>query len=156
MNLYSVSQALNDTHNMKLDIFRQEDLEELVSLPLFLNKVPAGFPSPAEDYIEQKLNVQELLVKRPASTFFIRVSGYSMLDAGIHDGDILVVDRSLKASNQKIIVAILDGELTIKRFEQSENTIYLHPENSEYQSITVTPDMDFEVWGVVTNVIHAV
>ena len=94
---------------MKLDIFRQEDLEELIPLPLFLNKVPAGFPSPAEDYIEQKLNVQELLVKRPASTFFIRVSGYSMLDAGIHDGDILVVDRSLKASTHKIIVAILDG-----------------------------------------------
>ncbi len=141
---------------MKLDIFRQEDLEELIPLPLFLNKVPAGFPSPAEDYIEQKLNVQELLVKRPASTFFIRVSGYSMLDAGIHDGDILVVDRSLKASTHKIIVAILDGELTIKRFEQSENTIYLHPENKAYQTITVTPDMDFEVWGVVTNVIHAV
>lgn len=156
MNSYSVSQALNDTPQMKLDIFRQEDLEELIPLPLFLNKVPAGFPSPAEDYIEQKLNVQELLVKRPASTFFIRVSGYSMLDAGIHDGDILVVDRSLKASTHKIIVAILDGELTIKRFEQSENTIYLHPENKAYQTITVTPDMDFEVWGVVTNVIHAV
>ena len=156
MNSYSVSQALNDTHKMKLDIFRQEDLEELIPLPLFLNKVPAGFPSPAEDYIEQKLNVQELLVKRPASTFFIRVSGYSMLDAGIHDGDILVVDRSLKASTHKIIVAILDGELTIKRFEQAENTIYLHPENKEYQTITVTPDIDFEVWGVVTNVIHAV
>lgn len=124
--------------------------------PLFESRVAAGFPSPAEDYIDKKLDLNELLVPHPASTFFVRVEGDSMLGAGIHSGDILVVDRSIKASDGKVIIAVLEGELTVKRFKRKNNRILLLPENKDYDPIEVTPEQNFEVWGVVTNVIHSV
>lgn len=124
--------------------------------PLFESRVAAGFPSPAQDYIDKKLDLNELLVPHPASTFFVRVEGDSMIGAGIHSNDILVVDRSIRASDGKVIIAVLEGELTVKRFRQKANRIFLVPENEEFETIEVMPEQNFEVWGVVSTVIHSV
>ncbi len=124
-------------------------------LPLFLVPVAAGFPSPAEDYIEGKLDLNKHLVEHPAATFFVRAAGDSMIGAGIHPGDILVVDRSMEPADRKIIIAAVDGELTVKRIRLIEDRVLLVPENRNYCPLSVEKDMDFEVWGVVTNVIHA-
>jgi DNA polymerase V len=124
-------------------------------LPLYAARVAAGFPSPADDYIEGKLDLNEHLVKHPAATFFVRVEGDSMIGAGIHSGDILVVDRSLKPRHGKIVIAVLDGELTVKRLEQRKGVLRLLPENNSYPIVEITDAMDFLIWGVVTNVIHS-
>lgn len=124
--------------------------------PLFESRVAAGFPSPAEDYIDKKLDLNELLVPNPDSTFFVRVEGNSMIGAGIHSGDILIVDRSIIPSDGKVIIAVLDGELTVKRLKQKDNRVFLLPENEDYDIIEVNPEQNFEVWGVVTSVIHSV
>ena len=125
-------------------------------LPLFISRIPAGFPSPADDYIDKNLDLNEYLIKHPAATFFVRVEGDSMVDAGIHSGDILIVDRTLEAINNKIVVAILDGEFTVKRIRKIKNELYLLPENSNFDPIEITEEMNFEVWGVVAYVIHPV
>ncbi|MCK4917150.1 MAG: translesion error-prone DNA polymerase V autoproteolytic subunit [Candidatus Omnitrophica bacterium] len=124
--------------------------------PLFAASISAGFPSPADDFIDRKLDLNEFLIKHPASTFFVKVEGDSMIGAGIHSGDMLIVDRSLKPNSNKIIIAVLNGELTVKRIKIIKNKIYLVPENNDFQSTEVTEDMGFEVWGVVTQVIHPV
>lgn len=134
-------------------IFAYEHRKD-IELPLVLCKVPAGFPSPAEDYIDQKLDLNEYLIKHPAATFFVRVEGESMVDAGIHNGDILIVDRSLEPGDNKIAVVILNGEFTVKRIKKKKEKIYLLPENSDFKPIEITPEMNFEVWGIVTFVIH--
>ena len=126
------------------------------TLPIFLAAISAGFPSPADDYIDQKLDLNEFLVRHPAATFFVRVSGESMIDAGIHPGDILIVDRSLQAADDRIVIAALNGELTVKRIRMANGRISLAPENPRFPPIEVTPDMQFEVWGVVCHVIHRV
>lgn len=123
-------------------------------LPAFLSAVQAGFPSPAEDYIENQLDLNDLVVKRPAATFYVRVEGESMSDANIHSGDILVVDRSAEASSGKIIVAVINGEFTVKRFILKDNGAYLMPENPKYPALKVDSVSDFQIWGVVTYVIH--
>ncbi|CDZ80672.1 LexA repressor [Candidatus Rubidus massiliensis] len=128
--------------------------ENNLPLPLFLEKVVAGFPSPANDFIEQKLDLNELIIKHPASTFFVKVEGNSMVNANIQTGDILVVDRSISASNGKIIVAIINGEFTVKRLFINEKTMQLLPENDNYPVIEITDQDEFQVWGVVTYVIH--
>ncbi|MBP9855670.1 MAG: translesion error-prone DNA polymerase V autoproteolytic subunit [Candidatus Omnitrophica bacterium] len=125
-------------------------------LPLYLSHVPAGFPSPADDYIEKSLDLNEYLIDHPASTFFVRVKGDSMINAGIQNGSILIVDRSLEAINNKIVVAILNGEFTVKRMKKYNGNIFLVAENPNYAPIEVTSNMDFEVWGVVVHVIHSV
>ncbi len=125
-------------------------------LPLFLESVSAGFPSPADDYLEAKLDLNELLVKNYASTFFVRVVGDSMQQAGIFSGDILVVDRSIDPKDGNIIIAVIDGELTVKRLSKTKNKIFLLPENKNYEPIEITEQMRFEVWGVVRTVIHSV
>lgn len=122
--------------------------------PFASGSVSAGFPSPADDYIDGKLDLNEYLVKHPAATFFVRAIGESMIGAGIHPGDILIVDRSLEAANNRVIIAVLNGELTVKRFHESGGRLYLLPENDRYEPIALTKDTDFEVWGVVTSVIH--
>jgi DNA polymerase V len=124
-------------------------------LPLYAARVVAGFPSPADDYIEGKLDLNQHLVKRPAATFFVRVEGDSMIGAGIHSGDILVVDRSLKPCHGKIVIAVLNGELTVKRLEQRKGVLRLLPENNSYPIVEITDAMDFTIWGVVTSVIHS-
>jgi DNA polymerase V len=127
-----------------------------ISLPLYMTSIEAGFPSPADDYIEGALDLNEHLIKHPAATFFVRVSGESMVNAGIYPGDILIVDRSLEAADKKIVIAVLDGELTVKRLRIRSGRPSLEPENDQYAPIEIKPDMAFEIWGVVTNVIHKV
>ena len=118
--------------------------------------VPAGFPSPADDYLEGKLDLNQHLIKHPAATFFVRVSGESMIGAGIHPGDILVVDRSLEPAQRKIVIAVVDNELTVKRFRRVRGRVILMPENEDYEPIEIGEGTEFEVWGVVTTVIHPV
>lgn len=126
----------------------------LSPLPVASSHVQAGFPSPADDFIEKQLDLNELMVQRPAATFFVRVQGDSMIDAGIQSGDILVVDRSAEPASGKIVVAILNGEFTVKRLIKKNKKIILQSENSQYPDIGVDPETNFEVWGVVTYVIH--
>lgn len=123
-------------------------------LPLYLSTVSAGFPSPADDYIEKNLDLNEYLIKHPVSTFFLRVSGDSMIKAGIKSGDILVVDRSLKPINNNVVVAVVANEFTVKRLKIVKKKIYLAPENDGMNDIEIKESDDFQVWGVVTSVIH--
>jgi len=122
--------------------------------PLFMVSVSAGLPTPAEDYIEGRLDLNRHLIKHPAATFFVRVAGDSMIDAGIHPGDILVVDRALEPTDSSVVIAVIDGELTVKRIARREDRLYLVPDNRAYQPLEIKADMEFEVWGVVTSVIH--
>lgn len=124
------------------------------ALPIFLGRLPAGFPSPADDYAEGKLDLNKHLIKHPAATFFVRVTGDSMIEVGIHSGDLLVVDRSLEAADGNVIVAVLDGELVCKQLEK-RGTVRLLPANRKYLPIVIQDGQDFSIWGVVTNVIHA-
>lgn len=126
------------------------------ALPLFLARIAAGFPSPADDFIDRKLDLNEFLIKHPAATFFVRVEGDSMINAGIHSGDILIVDRAIEPTGNKIVIAILDGELTVKRIQRVKDKFYLVPENPSFEPMEVNENMNFEVWGVVSYVIHSV
>jgi len=130
------------------------DQKTKVQCPLFTSGVSAGFPSPAEDHIDQKLDLNELLISHPVATFFVRVAGDSMKDAGINHGDLLVVDRSLEATSGKIVIAIVNGELTVKTFVQDSTSCQLIAANPAYPPVDITEDIDFSVWGVVTSVIH--
>jgi DNA polymerase V len=127
-----------------------------LALPLFLAPVAAGFPSPADDYIDRKLDLNEHLIDHPAATFFVRVSGDSMTGAGINSGDILIVDRAIEPVHGKIVVAIVDGELTVKRLHRKGGVLRLMPESPGFKPMDIAPETDFEVWGVVTFVIHKV
>ena len=138
-----------------LEILKPDRLQEL-NLPMFLESVSAGFPSPADDYMESKLDLNDLLIKNPAATFFVRVTGDSMINSAIYSGDILVVDRSIDPKEGSIVIAVINGELTVKRLVYKDTFIYLVPENKFYQPIKITEDMNFEVWGVVRSVIHSV
>ena len=122
--------------------------------PLYLDRISAGFPSPADDYVETALDLNTYLIRNPPATFMVRVSGDSMTGAGIQDGDVLVVDRSEKPVHGKIVVAVLDGELTVKRLFMQDGQIRLAPENPRYQPITVAAEQDLHVWGVVAGVVR--
>jgi len=128
----------------------------VLPLPLFNGKVAAGFPSPADDYVEKSLDLNELLVKKPAATFFVRAQGESMLGAGIHPNDILVVDRSIEPVPGKIVICALNGELTVKRLERGNGQWQLKAENPAYADIIIHEEVELVIWGVVTNVIHSV
>lgn len=123
-------------------------------LPLYECSVAAGFPSPADDVMERELDLNELLITHPAATFFVRASGQSMINAGIHDNDILVVDRSLEPSDGRIVIAAVNGELTVKRLKRQGKTVQLVAENAAYPPINITDSTELHIWGVVTNVIH--
>ena len=140
---------------MNVDAVFAPDLSTRYALPVFLGRLPAGFPSPADDYIEGKLDLNRHLIKHPAATFFVRVTGDSMIGAGIHSGDLLVVDRSLEAADRHVVVAVLDGELTVKRLSNQQGVLRLLPENLNYQPIEISRQHTFEIWGVATSVIHA-
>lgn len=116
--------------------------------------VTAGFPSPANDYIEKELNFKELFIRNESSTFFVQVSGNSMINAGIYDEDILVVDKSLNPLDNSIIVCFVDGEFTVKRVTKMEGSYYLIPENPSYKPIKIDENSDFRLWGIVTFAIH--
>ncbi|MBM4211959.1 MAG: translesion error-prone DNA polymerase V autoproteolytic subunit [Gammaproteobacteria bacterium] len=125
-------------------------------LPLYSSSVQAGFPSPADDYIESKLDLNTHLIKHPAATFFVRASGESMINAGIYPGDILIVDRSLQARHDKIVIVALNGQLTVKRLWQRDGEMMLMPENDDFTPIRIEEGMDMMIWGVVTYVLHQV
>lgn len=121
--------------------------------PFFTESVKAGFPSQADDYIEKQLDFNEYLVRHPAATFCVKVSGDSMINAGIFPDDILVVDRALNAVNNSIVIAVVNAEFTVKRIQFHCGKISLLPENPAYKPMHID-DENFEVWGVVTYVIH--
>lgn len=125
-------------------------------LPLYEHKVAAGFLSPAEDYVDTALDLNEYLIKNPATTFYVRVEGDSMIGAGIHPDDLLMVDRGLSPQHGNIVIAVVNAELTVKRLSLGpQNSVSLVPENDKYPVVTLKEGMDFRIWGVVTNVIHS-
>lgn len=132
------------------------DQESETELPLAISGVSAGFPSPADDFMDMKLDLNRELIKNPASTFYARVSGVSMIDEGIDDGDLLVIDKSVEPYDGCLAVAYIDGEFTIKRFRDKGDHALLVPANKNYKPIRVTPDNDFMIWGVVRYVIKKV
>ncbi len=127
---------------------------ENLNIPLFLDRVPAGFPSPASDYAEKTLDLNEMCITKPAATYFVRAQGESMLDAGIFSGDVLVVDRSLEARHGDVVIAEYAGELTVKRLELKP-TVRLVPMNKNYLPLVIPEGEDLEIFGVVTTVIHS-
>lgn len=127
-----------------------------IQLPFCSSKIRAGFPSPADDYQEGTLSLDELLIKHPAATFFVKVAGNSMVGAGIFPDDILIVDRSLPVNSGKIVVALVDGEFTVKRYILKGGKVYLVPENPDYQVIKLGSGSEANIWGVVTTVLHSV
>jgi len=123
--------------------------------PLFLSGVSAGFPSPADDYLDRKLDLNEHLVKNPAATFFVRVAGDSMVGAGINDNDILVVDRSHEPCSGNIVIAVVNGELTVKRLLKNKDCCRLIAENPDYPDLEIDEAAELEIWGVATYAIHS-
>ena len=138
---------------MSVSIIGTSGLWPEISIPLYIEHVSAGFPSPAQDYVEQRLDLNQLCVKRPAATYFVRVEGDSMIDAGIYPDDLLVVDRSVTALHGDIVIASLNGEFTVKVLEH-EPVVRLVPRNCRYSPIVINEGDDFEIFGVVTNVIR--
>ncbi|TXE17813.1 translesion error-prone DNA polymerase V autoproteolytic subunit [Psychroserpens burtonensis] len=136
--------------------FFTPEIIEGAAAQLFDAGISAGFPSPAEDLHEQHLSLDEELVKNKETTFYARVSGQSMIGAGLDDNDLLVIDRSLEPVNNKIAVCFLDGEFTVKRLRVSDGEVWLQPENPSYPIINITEDNNFLIWGIVTNVIKKV
>lgn len=139
-------------HSENLDIFSANTDSEL-ELPYISAGISAGFPSPALDFIDLSIDLNRHLIKHPSSTFYGRVKGNSMIDAGIHDGDLLVIDKSLDPADDKIAVCYIDGEFTLKRIRFEKDCCWLMPANEAYQPIKVTEDNDFLIWGIVTHVI---
>ncbi len=130
--------------------------EKVLDIPFYQSNVPAGFPSPADDFMDLDLNLQEYLVQHPSATFCVRVTGDSMRNAGIFSGDVMVVDRALEPKNNTIVLAVLDGEFTVKRIQKKGKDLFLSPENKDFKAIQITEEMNFQVWGVVTHIIHKV
>ena len=126
------------------------------ALPLYGSTVSARTPSPAYDHVEDRLDLGTYLVSDPSMTFLVRVAGDSMLSAGIHPGDLLIVDRGIEPKHGKIVIAAVDGELTVKRLHRVKGQTLLMPENDNYEPITFLEGNDMVIWGVVTNVIHSV
>jgi len=125
-----------------------------INTPVFLDKISAGFPSPATDYMENKLDLNEYLIKHPAATFIVKANGSSMINADIYSGDLLIVDRSLTPKNNSIVIASIFGDLTVKKIKKKEKSLFLVPANEDYPSIQVKEEMECFVWGIVTYVIH--
>lgn len=126
-----------------------------IQLPFVENGISAGFPSPADDFLNNAIDLNKELIKHPDSTFYGRVRGDSMIDAGLSDGDLLIIDKSLPFTNHKIAVCFIDGEFTVKRIKIEKECIWLIAENKKYKPIKVTPDNEFLIWGIVTTVIKS-
>ena len=131
----------------------KENATELM-IPIFTSRVQAGFPSPADDHLEDALDLNTHLIQHKDATFFVKAQGDSMLGAGIHQGDILIVDKSLNPKNGKIVIAIVDGEFTVKRLHKYKGNITLKAENPDFEDIKVRGSDELIIWGVVTSVIH--
>ena len=126
-----------------------------VKIPLLSNSISAGFPSPADDYTEEHIDLNEHLISNPFSTFFLRVKGDSMINAGIKDNDLIIVDKSIKAKPGNIIIAMIDGEFTVKRLSIKNNELYLKAENHKYPEFKFKNHIDVQIWGVVIHTIHS-
>ena len=130
--------------------------EKTIDVPFYQSNVPAGFPSPAENFMDLDLSLQDYLVQNPSATFCVRVTGDSMKNAGISSGDVMIIDRALEPKNNTIVLAVLDGEFTVKRIQKKADELFLKPENKDFKAIQITEEMNFQVWGVVTHIIHKV
>ena len=126
------------------------------TIPRMSHSVRAGFPSPADDYVEKRIDLNEELIQHREATFFLRVRGHSMTDAGIDDGDELIVDRAITPEHNRIVVAAVDGELTVKRFYQRDGVVKLLAENPQYPDIEFKSEQEMVIWGVVTRIIKSV
>jgi len=136
-----------------LPLFPSE-INALLPLALYSDRIAAGFPSPADDYVDDRIDLNQHLIRHKEATFFLRVQGDSMLGAGIHDGDLLIVDRALEATDGKVVIAAIDGELTVKRLSIQGKRVRLMPENPAFRPIELQEGQELVIWGVVTNVVH--
>lgn len=136
----------------KLEFFKP-NVESEIRIALIPDSVSAGFPSPAADFLETFIDLNKELCKNPIATFYVKVKGNSMIDAGIQDKDLLIVDRSLEPRNNKIAICYIDGEFTVKRIQLKKDGVYLMPENKEYEPIKINEENELIIWGVVTYVI---
>ncbi|MDG1504525.1 MAG: translesion error-prone DNA polymerase V autoproteolytic subunit [Flavicella sp.] len=140
------------SRNSTLEFYRP-NYNTTLDLPFVDGGISAGFPSPADDFLDINIDLNKHLIKNPSTTFYGRVRGNSMIDAGIHDGDLLVIDKSLEPQSDKIAVCFIDGEFTVKRIQIEKDTVWLIAENKDYQPIKVTKENELLIWGIVTNVI---
>mgnify|MGYP001335578982 FL=1 len=147
---------MNKRNQQILEFFSPKPPSDVSEVIYFDTGISAGFPSPADDFMQQRLSLDSELIKNKEATFFARVTGQSMIDAGLNDNDLLVIDRSLSPSNNRIAVCFLDGEFTVKRLRVKKGEVWLQPENKDYKPIKVTQENDFIIWGIVTNVIKKV
>jgi DNA polymerase V len=131
------------------------EIGQSLELPL-ISEIKAGFPSPAEDFQDQSIDLNKEFVRNPSSTFYARVKGNSMKDANIEDGDLLIIDKSVEPSNGKIAVCYIDGEFTVKRIKIEPDGCLLVPANSNFNPIKVTAENDFLIWGIVIHIIKTV
>ena len=123
-------------------------------IAFYNSSIPAGFPSPAEDHIDIPLDLNDHLIRHPAATFYVYAKGNSMQNSGIYDGDLLIVDRAVEPKLKNIVIAVIDGEFTVKRISKIKNKIYLLPDNKEYRPIEIKDSSNFQIWGVVIYTIH--
>ena len=135
--------------------FLKINSEELKDLPIYENAVQCGFPSPADDFLDLDINLNDYLVKHKSATFCVKVNGSSMDGVGIHSGDVLIVDKAESVQNNSIVLAVIDNEFTVKSIKKNAGKLYLNPANDNYKPIEITEDMNFHIWDVVTFVIHA-
>ena len=139
-----------------MEFIRPTELREIIALPLFSDLVQCGFPSPAADYVEQRIDLNELLVAHPSSTYFVKAAGDSMIEGGISDGDLLVVDSSRTAEHGDIVIAAVEGEFTVKRLMcEDAGVCWLKAENPDYDDIHFSEGQEFIIWGVVTRVLKS-
>jgi DNA polymerase V len=143
---------MNHTKDTFIEVFPADVSSEL-ELPFVENGIKAGFPSPAADFIDVCIDLNKHLIKNPASTFYGRIKGNSMRDAGLHDGDIVIIDKSLEPADGKIAVCFIDGDFTIKRIKKEKDGCWLMPANPEFSPIHVTEHNQFLIWGIVTYII---
>jgi DNA polymerase V len=146
--------TLSKSQELRVSVIEKVRIGKRVYLPVAICAVPAGFPSPADDYIEKDIDLNEWLIDNKLATFLVRVDGDSMNDE-IHSGDRLIVDRSIEPKQRDIVVACLDGEMTVKRFIMRDDRIFLAAENSHYSEIEITGESELIIWGVVTHCIHS-
>jgi DNA polymerase V len=150
------SRALLPSEGIRFDPMPVAWDTPLQHIPLMSYQVQAGFPSPADDYIQGAIDLNEHLILHREATFVLRVSGWSMRDSGIHDGDELIVDRSLTPFDGNVVIAVLDNELTCKRLRKTDTTVRLLADNPDYPEIVIGDGQELTIWGVVTRVLHRV
>jgi len=148
--------SLNSKHIKQKLTFFTPDFESEIKIPYINQGVSAGFPSPALDFLETAIDLNKELIENQKTTFYIKVEGHSMIDAGINDKDILIVDRTLEPSDKKIAVCFIDGEFTVKRLKLEKNCLFLMPENQNYEPIKISEETNFMIWGIVTYVIKKI